>query len=76
MVLAYERTDTVILEKGLLHLTNIPMVQLLQDTDLSCKRGLIAISSSSGAFDLMILYDLDGIPLACRTRHGLHDCRK
>jgi hypothetical protein len=24
----------------------------------------------------MILYDLDGIPLACRTRHGLHDCRK
>lgn len=73
---ADERTDAVVFEKGFLHLTDISMVQLLQDADLSRKRHLIGINSGSGAPDLVFFNDLDGIPLARRTRHGLHDCRK
>ena len=75
-MLADERTDAIVFEKGFLHLADIPMMQPLQDADLSRKRHLITTDSGSGALDLVFFNDLDGIPLARRTRHGLHDCRK
>lgn len=50
------------------------MMEPFQNTDLSRKRCFIVVRS--GTFDLMVLDNLDGIPLARRTRYSLHDSCK
>jgi hypothetical protein len=50
------------------------MMEPFQNANLSCKRCFIVVDS--GTLDLMVLDNLDGIPLARRTRHGLHDSCK
>jgi hypothetical protein len=73
--------SSVLRDERLAQATDIRVVERLEDADLPRERLKILIASTVlvgviPAADLVAVYDLDGPPLACLARHGLHDGRK
>ena len=76
------RTDVVIifLVENFFQFTNIWMLQVLHDADLSCKGSpprVLAMVLLSWRPDTLVMYHFDRIPFACGTRNGFHNgCKR